>query len=105
MLGARGSLTQIFVVLSSMYLVLRDLTVVEFLPTLMFAALLVVIASNFLVAEILDEIQYLERREIALVLVHLAITIWMSMLYAVLLGLIFSTCIFALDYMRHSGKQ
>jgi MFS superfamily sulfate permease-like transporter len=70
---------------------------------MMSASLLVTLGCSFLVSELTDAIQCLKKQEFALVLVHLAVTIYFGMLYAVLSGLLFSMLIFIVDYVSHSG--
>ena len=102
-MGARGRLPQLVTAASSLYLLFVSMSLIEALPKMMFASLLVALAANFLVRELIDAVASLERRELALVFLHLGITIYFGMLYAVALGLIFSTFIFALDYVSHAG--
>jgi len=103
LMGTRGRLPQLVTIATSLYLLFVSMSLIELLPKMMFASLLVALAANFLVGELLDAVASLERRELALVLLHLGITVYFGMMYAVLLGLIFSTLIFVLDYVSHSG--
>ena len=45
----------------------------------------------------------LQRREFALVVMHIALTAWLGMLSAVVLGLLFTAVIFIVQYASHSG--
>ena len=103
MLGARGRLPQVVGILTSGYLLFIGMGLVEALPKMMSASLLVTLGCSFLVSELTDAIQCLKKQEFALVLVHLAVTIYFGMLYAVLSGLLFSMLIFIVDYVSHSG--
>ena len=89
-LGARSNVAPLMVIISSSLLFLVGSAVVGLVPKFMFAALLVSSGLSMLVDNFKQAWTNFPKREFALVVVHVALTAVLGMLYAVVLGLLFT---------------
>jgi len=102
-LGARSSLPPLMVILSSTLLALFGSDVVGLVPKAMFSALLVASGVTMLIDNFKQAWNNFPKREFALVVMHVGLTAALGMLYAVVLGLLFTAVIFIIQYAQHSG--
>ena len=72
-------------------------------PKAMFAALLFTSGLNLLADNLRTAYTDLQRREFALVVMHIVLTATVGMLAAVVLGLLIAAAIFIVQYAAHSG--
>jgi len=91
------------VIATSSLLFLTGSSIVGLVPKAMFAAILVSSGLSMLVDNFKQAWTNFPKREFALVIVHVALTAALGMLYAVVLGLLFTAVIFIIQYSRHSG--
>jgi len=102
-LGARSHIAPILVIASSTAFFFFGSQVVRIVPKAMFAALLVSSGLSMLADNLRQAWNNFPKREFALVILHVALTAILGMLYAVVLGLLFTAVIFIIQYSRHSG--
>lgn len=76
---------------------------VQIVPKAMFAALLVSSGCSMLADNLRQAWHNFPKREFGLVILHVALTATLGMLYGVVLGLLFTAVIFIIQYSHHSG--
>jgi hypothetical protein len=102
-MGARSFVPPAMVVISSIVLVLTGSNPVAVMPNFMFAALLVSIGINMIWDNLRSAWNMLPVREFSLVILHIILTALLGMLWAVVLGVLFTATIFIVEYSAHSG--
>jgi hypothetical protein len=102
-MGARSFVPPAMVVISSIVLVLTGSNQVAVMPNFMFAALLVSIGINMIWDNLRSAWNMLPVREFSLVILHIILTALLGMLWAVVLGVLFTATIFIVEYSAHSG--
>lgn len=93
----------LIVIASSVVFLLIGPQVVQLVPKAMFGALLLSSGASMLTDNLRQAWSNFPRREFVLVILHVVLTGALGMLYAVVLGLVFTAVIFIIQYSRHSG--
>ena len=93
----------VFLLVLSALLVFWGSYIVTLVPKAMFAALLFTSGLNLLSDNLRSAWSDLQRREFLLVLMHIALTAYLGMLSAVVLGMLLTATIFIVQYSSHSG--
>jgi sulfate permease, SulP family len=102
-MGARSFVPPAMVVISSIVLLLTGSRVVAVVPNFMFAALLVSIGITMIWDNLRSAWNMLPVHEFGLVILHIILTALLGMLWAVVLGVLFTATIFIVEYSAHSG--
>ena len=102
-MGARSFVPPAMVVGTSAALVFSGSYIVTLVPKAMFAALLFTSGLNLIYDNLKTAYSDLQRREFALVVLHIGLTAVLGMLSAVVLGMLLTATIFIVQYSSHSG--
>ena len=103
--GSVGTLPCMMVVGSSALLLFSGVAVVTMVPKVMFAVILFVSGFSMLHDNLRQAWTTLKRSEFLLVVVHVVLTALIGMLYAVMLGLLFTASIFVVQALPRARSR